>query len=144
MLKIQWTVNLLSRWVKAPFKRKKLFLFFLWFHLTCWWMLILWVDIHIACEQQTHFRSSLLSLRKIASAISSSKTISVTSVFLHQSEFGSYFCGANTRGLYVALRGDLDIREKTIMAEDGESSLDHAFVKVCDIFGFEKLKRPCA
>ena len=27
------------------------------------------------------------------------------------------------------------------MAEDGESSLDHAFVKVCDIFGFEKLKK---
>ena len=25
------------------------------------------------------------------------------------------------------------------MAEDGESSLDHAFAKVCDIFGFEKL-----
>ena len=47
----------------------------------------------------------------------------MTSSFLHQSEFGSYFCGANTRGLYVALRGDLDIREKTKMAEDGESSL---------------------
>ena len=29
----------------------------------------------LACEQQTHFRSSLFSLRKIASAISSSKTI---------------------------------------------------------------------
>ncbi|XP_068747499.1 ATP-dependent DNA helicase Q5-like isoform X2 [Montipora capricornis] len=27
------------------------------------------------------------------------------------------------------------------MAEDGESSLDHAFVKVCDIFGFEKLNK---
>ena len=65
----------------------------------------------------------------------------MTSVFLHQSEFGSYFWGANTRGLYVALRGDLDIREKTKMAEDGESSLDHAFVKVCDIFGFEKLNK---
>ena len=25
------------------------------------------------------------------------------------------------------------------MAEDGESSLDHAFAKACDIFGFEKL-----
>ena len=33
----------------------------------------------LACEQQTHFRSSLFSLRKIAPAISSSKTISVTS-----------------------------------------------------------------
>ena len=65
----------------------------------------------------------------------------MTSVFLHQSEFGSYFCGANTRGHYVALRGDLDIREKTKMAEDGESSLDNAFVKVCDIFGFEKLNK---
>ena len=41
----------------------------------------------------------------------------------------------------MALRGDLNIREKTKMAEDGESSLDHAFVKVCDIFGFEKLKK---
>ena len=95
----------------------------------------------LACEQQTHFRSSLLSLLKIVSAISSCKTISVTSVFLHQSEFGSYFCGANTRGLYVALRGDLDIRDIPKMAEDGESSLDHAFVKVCDIFGFEKLNK---
>ena len=27
------------------------------------------------------------------------------------------------------------------MAEDGESSLDHAFVKVCDIFGFVKLNK---
>ena len=27
------------------------------------------------------------------------------------------------------------------MAEDGESSLDHAFAKVCDIFGFEKLNK---
>ena len=27
------------------------------------------------------------------------------------------------------------------MAEDGESSLDNAFVKVCDIFGFEKLNK---
>lgn len=27
------------------------------------------------------------------------------------------------------------------MAEDGESSLDHAFAKVCDIFGFNKLNK---
>ena len=27
------------------------------------------------------------------------------------------------------------------MAEDGESSSYHAFVKVCDIFGFEKLDK---
>lgn len=27
------------------------------------------------------------------------------------------------------------------MAEDGESSLDHALAKVCDIFGFEKLNK---
>ena len=46
----------------------------------------------------------------MVSAISSGKTISVTSIFLHQSEFGSYFCGANTRGLYMALRGDLHPR----------------------------------
>ena len=32
----------------------------------------------LACEQQTHFRSSLLSLQKIASANPSGKTISVT------------------------------------------------------------------
>ena len=32
----------------------------------------------IACEQQTHFRSSLLSLRKIASTNPSGKTISLT------------------------------------------------------------------
>ena len=32
----------------------------------------------LACEQQTHFRSSLLSLRKIASANPSGKTISLT------------------------------------------------------------------
>ena len=32
----------------------------------------------VACEPQTHFRSSLLSLRKIASANPSDKTISVT------------------------------------------------------------------
>ena len=32
----------------------------------------------IACEQQTHFRSSLRSLRKLASANPSGKTISVT------------------------------------------------------------------
>ena len=30
-------------------------------------------------------------------------------------------------------------REKTKIAEDGESSLDDAFAKVCDIFAFEKL-----
>ena len=65
----------------------------------------------------------------------------MTSVFLHQSEFGSYFCGANTHGLYVALRGDPNICEKSKMVEDGESSLDHAFVKVCDIFSFEKLNK---
>ena len=40
-----------------------------------------------------------------------------------------------------ALRGDLDVREKTKMVEDEESSLDHAFSKVCDIFGFEKLNK---
>ena len=38
-------------------------------------------DFWLACEQQTHFWSSLLSLRKIASAIASCKTISVTSFF---------------------------------------------------------------
>ena len=38
-------------------------------------------DLRLAFEQQTHFRSSLLSLRKIASAISSCKTISMTSFF---------------------------------------------------------------
>ena len=27
------------------------------------------------------------------------------------------------------------------MAEDGDSSLEHAFAKVCDIFGFEKLNK---
>ena len=32
----------------------------------------------VACEQQTHFRSLLLSLRKIASANPSGKTISIT------------------------------------------------------------------
>ena len=41
----------------------------------------------------------------------------------------------------MALRGDLDICEKTKMAEDGEILLDHTFVKVCDIFGFEKLNK---
>ena len=35
-------------------------------------------SVPVACEQQTHFRSSLLSLRKIASANPSDKTISVT------------------------------------------------------------------
>ena len=54
----------------------------------------------LACEQQMYFRSSL---RKITSAISSCEAISVTSVFLHQSEFGSSFCGANSRGLYVGI-----------------------------------------
>ena len=34
------------------------------------------------CEQQTHFRSSLLSLRKIVSANLSGKTISVIKTFL--------------------------------------------------------------
>ena len=86
----------------------------------------------VAREQQTYFRSFL---RKITSAISSCETISVTSIILHQSEFGSSVCGA------WALRGDLDVREKNKMAEDGESSLDHAFAKVCDIFGFEKLNK---
>ena len=38
-------------------------------------------DLWLAFEQQTHFRSSLLSVRKIASAISSCKMISVTSFF---------------------------------------------------------------
>ena len=37
-----------------------------------------WGNYHLACEPQTHFRSSLLSLRKIASANPSDKTISVT------------------------------------------------------------------
>ena len=36
------------------------------------------VSVELACEQQTHFRSSLLSLRKIVSANPSGKTISVT------------------------------------------------------------------
>ena len=36
--------------------------------------------------------------------------------------------------------GSRYLRE-TKMAEDGESLLDHAFVKVCDIFGFEKLNK---
>ena len=30
------------------------------------------------------------------------------------------------------------IHEKTKIAEDGESSLDDASAKICDIFGFEK------
>ena len=34
--------------------------------------------VYVACKPQTHFRSSLLSLRKIASANPSDKTISVT------------------------------------------------------------------
>ena len=63
----------------------------------------------VACEQQTYFQSFL---QKITLAISSCKTISVTSIFLHHSEFG------------WALRGDVDVREKNKMAEDGESSLD--------------------
>ena len=87
----------------------------------------------LACEQQTYFR---LYLRKITSAISSSETISMTSIVLHQSEFGSSVCGANTCGLYMGI--SMSAR-KTKMAEDGESSLDHAFAKVCNIFGFEKL-----
>ena len=33
------------------------------------------VRARVACEQQTHFRSSLLAIRKIASAISTCKTI---------------------------------------------------------------------
>ena len=37
---------------------------------------------HLACEEQTHFRSSLLSLRKIASANPSGKTISWRKTFL--------------------------------------------------------------
>ena len=40
-----------------------------------------------------------------------------------------------------ALRGDLDVREENKMAEDLESSLDHAFAKVCKMFRFEKLNR---
>ena len=60
----------------------------------------------------------------------------MTSVFLRQSEFGSSICGANTRGLHVGI--SMSAR-KTKMAEDGESSLDYAFAKVRDIFGFEKL-----
>ena len=35
------------------------------------------------------------------------------------------------------LRGDFARKQK--IAEDGESSLDDAFAKVCDIFAFEKL-----
>ena len=54
----------------------------------------------IACEQQTYFQSSL---RKITSAISGCITISVTSVFLHQSELGSSFGGANKRVLYLGI-----------------------------------------
>ena len=57
----------------------------------------------IACGEQTHFSALASPAEKIGSAISSCKTISVTSVFLHQSEFGSFFCGANTRGLYVGI-----------------------------------------
>ena len=58
----------------------------------------------------------------------------MTSIVLHQSEFGSSVCGAtcNTCGISMSAR-------KTKMAEDGENSLDHAFAKVCDIFAFEKL-----
>ena len=44
----------------------------------CKWPIRSTTQIWVACEQQTHFRSSLLSLRKIASANSSSQTISVT------------------------------------------------------------------
>ena len=39
------------------------------------------------------------------------------------------------------LRGDLDSSEKTKMVEDGDSTLDHTFAKVCDIFDFEKLNK---
>ena len=39
---------------------------------------LLYICNPLACEPQTHFRSSLLSLRKIASANPSDKTISVT------------------------------------------------------------------
>ena len=46
-----------------------LFHFILLFHRGIW---------YLACEQQTHIRSSLRSLRKIASANPSGKTISVT------------------------------------------------------------------
>ena len=53
--------------------------------------------------EQTHFSAFVSPAEKIASAISSCETISVTSVFLHQSEFGSCFCGANARGLYVRI-----------------------------------------
>ena len=55
---------------------------------------------HLAYEQQTYFRSYL---RKITSAIPFCELVSVTSVFLRQSEFGSSICGANTRGLYVGI-----------------------------------------
>ena len=41
----------------------------------CKWPIRSTTQIWVACEQQTHFRSSLLSLRKIASANPSSKTI---------------------------------------------------------------------
>ena len=43
----------------------------------------------VACEAQTHFRSSLLYLRKIASANPSSKTISMTWNLFSQSQFSS-------------------------------------------------------
>ena len=39
------------------------------------------------------------------------------------------------------LRGVLAIRKKTKIVEDGESWLDDAFGKKCDIFGFEKLNK---
>ena len=33
------------------------------------------------------------------------------------------------------------IHEKTKIAEDGESSLDDASAKICDIFGFEAIRQ---
>ena len=76
----------------------------------------------LASGEQTHFSAFVSPAEKIGSAISSCKTISVTSFLFHQSEFSSYFCGANTRGLYVGI-------------------LIYAFAKVCNIFGFEKLNK---
>ena len=52
------------------------------------WILPL-ATLKVACEQQTHFRSSLLSLWKIASANPSGKTISVTLNLFSQSRFSS-------------------------------------------------------
>ena len=44
---------------------------------------------HLACEPQTHFRSSLLSLRKIASANPSDKTIFLSPSYLQRPAYGS-------------------------------------------------------